>query len=351
MRCGPSPARREHGRSPLVSKPVRARVFRRHTAFRTIRALLDAHDFLEIDTPLLVPGPGLEPHIDPLSTSVTRAPGASPVRRFLITSPELAMKRALAAGCERIYQLGHVFRDGETTARHAAEFTMLEWYRAGGTLQDLVADCEGLLRALADALAGTRVVSGVDLDAPFERRTVVELFAACADIDLLDALTRTDDGDADALPRAARAVGLSLREGADFEDAFFQVMSDKVEPVIGRARPCVVARWPARMAVLARRCDDEPRLAERFEIYAAGLELCNAFDELTDPVEQRARFVADNAARHRLGKEELPLDEEFLTALASMPPSVGNALGVDRALMLVCGIDTLDDVLALPARW
>ena len=326
------------------------RIRRRHAAFRAIRRVLDDDGFLEVDTPLLVACPGLEPHIDPLSTTVRFGADAQAQRRFLITSPELRMKRLLAAcagaGAPRLYQLGHVFRDGEATKRHAVEFTMLEWYRAGGTLDDLVDDCGRLLRAVAQDVIGSLTTSaGVDLAAPFDRVTVADAFARFAGVDLVDALQRTSDGDGDALPAAARRAGLALRPGADFEDAFFSIMSDRVEPNIGRARPCVVERWPAQMAVLARRCDDDPLFAARFELYAGGLELCNAFDELTDPVEQRARFAADNRARRALGKEALPLDEDFLAALASVPRSAGNALGVDRALMVVLGTDRIADVL------
>lgn len=334
---------------------VRARLVRRSTALRALRRVLDDQGFVEVDTPILVPGPGLEPHIDPLSCLVRPGADAAPLRRFLITSPELSMKRLLAKGASRIYQLGHVFRDGEATKRHAPEFAMLEWYRAPGTLDEIVDDTAALIGAVARALTGGALLSSeaygtIDVAPPFPRVSVVDAFARFAGVDLLDALRRTADGDADALPAAARRAGFALRPGADFEDAFFQVMADAVEPAIGRDKPCVLERWPAQTAVLARRCDDEPLLAARFELYAGGLELCNAFDELTDPVEQRARFLQDNRARRALGKEELPIDEDFLADLPALPRSAGNALGVDRVLMLVLGASRIDDVVAMPFR-
>ena len=326
--------------SPASSAPTALeRLRRRSQALVAVRAFFHARDFIEVDTPHLVPGPGLEPHIDPLAVDVRARADAAPERRWLATSPELAMKRLLAEGAQRIFQLAHVFRDGERTRRHLPEFTLLEWYRAGGTLDDLVRDHEELFAAVARAL-------DVEPPAvPFERTTVAALFRAHAsDVDL-----RATLGHPRALVDALRARGEVLREGADFEDAFFHVMT-RAEDVIGRARPVVVERWPASMAVLARTCPDDPLFAARFEIYAGGLELTNAFDELTDPVEQRARFVADNAARVALGKPALPLDEAFLEALARMPRAAGCALGFDRLLMLLTGAREIDDVTALPWR-
>lgn len=314
-------------------------VSRRGAALWAARQFLHARGFVEVDTPLLVPGPGLEPHIDPLTVPVKLGFEAAPTTRFLITSPELALKRLVAAGNARIYQLSHAFRDGERTKRHLPEFALLEWYRAGGSLAELIDDQEQMFAAVAEA---------IEVDAPktpFQKMDVVDVFEEHAGIDLAKCLD-----DEPRLVAEAKRIGLALREGADFEDAFFAVMDQKVEPNIGRERPIVVSRWPASMAVLARTCDDDPRFADRFEIYAGGLELSNAFDELTDPVEQRARFVDDNAKRRALGKAELPLDEDFLTALANMPKTAGCALGFDRLLMYLTGSASIDDVVALGWR-
>jgi elongation factor P--(R)-beta-lysine ligase len=321
-----------------------ARLRRRHAALAAVRGFFAERDFVEVDTPLLVPGPGLEPHIDPLEVHVRTSldPRAIAEKRWLITSPELSIKRLLASTPDvtRVFQLGHVFRDGERTRRHLPEFTMLEWYRVGGTLDDLVRDHELLFAHVAQAL------DVAEPRAPFERATVADLFRKHAQVDVASP-TLVDD---------VRARGDILRNGADFEDAFFHVMGAHVEPNIGHERPIVVERWPTSMAVLAKKCDDDARFAERFEVYAqlgaraGSLELSNAFAELTDPVEQRARFVEDNAKRVALGKPALPLDEDFLAVLGNLPPTAGCALGVDRLLMLLLQATDVDDVTALPWR-
>jgi lysyl-tRNA synthetase class 2 len=236
---------------------------------------------------------------------------------------------------------------------------MLEWYAARTTLEELIAETHALIRAVHDALTaldpGLTRGALVDVNAPLEAGTCAELFERHARVDLRAALARMHAGaaheatvvDADAaraLVDAARAAGLSLRPGADFEDAFFAIMGERVEPAIGRAQIAVVTEWPAQMAALARTSDDG-LTAKRFEMYAAGIELCNAYDELVDPVEQRARFAADNAKRRALDKPELPVDEEFLAALARCPPMCGNALGVDRLLMVLTGARDIGDVV------
>ena len=332
---------------------ARQRIERRDLALRAARAFFHERGFVEADTPQLVPAPGTEPHIDPLSTPVrlTMTPSTPPSAtdaavRWLITSPELALKRVVAAGVPRVFQIVHVFRDGERGRRHAPEFTMLEWYRGPGTLAEIIDDTVGVIRAVAAVIGNA---SGVDVDAAPDALTLTEAFARFAAVDLPAALSEMRAGDALALPRRVQETGEMLRPGADFDDAFFQVMGNKVEPAIGNERLAFLSQWPAQMAVLAR-LDDDPRFARRFEAYARGLELCNAFDELTDPVEQRARFVDDNAVRAALGKPAVPLDEDFLAALGQLPPSAGNALGFDRLLMLLAGADDIDDVTALPWR-
>lgn len=331
-----------------------ARLRRRHTALRALRQWLWRHDFIEADTPQLVPGPGLEPQIDPLVVDVALdLLHAHRERRWLITSPELALKRVVAGGVPRVFQLGHVFRDGERTRRHHPEFTLLEWYRGPGTLDEILDDTLALIRVVAAAVGN---VTAVDVDAAPDVLDVADAFARFAGIDLGAAIDETNAGDANALPRRARAVGeVIVGDDVGFDDAFFHVMTTRIEPQIGRERLCVLQRWPASMAVLARVDVDDPRYARRFEIYGHSqlgcLELCNAFDELTDAAEQRRRFEADNDLRAQLGKPRLPLDEAFLAALPSMPsPSAGNALGVDRLLMLLTDAADIDDVTALSWR-
>jgi len=320
------------------------RVRRRDTARRAVRAFFEARGFVELDPPQLVVAPTTEPHIDPLPVALKPRDDAPAGHRYLHTSPELALKRALAHGVGDCFAMSHVFRDGERGPQHLPEFTLLEWYRVAGDLDGLVDDCEELLSHAAAALGLSAP------DAPCERATVRELLAAHAGVDLDAALDEMAAGDALALVRRARGAGHHLREGADFEDAFFHLMGTCVEPAIGRDRPCVVSRWPRQMAMLARLCPDDELYAERFELYAGGLELANAYLELNDPQEQRRRFLADNETRRALGKQPLPLDEDFLADLAHMPAAAGIALGFDRLLMLLTGESTIDAVLDVPFR-
>jgi len=325
-----------------------AQLVTRGSALRSTRDFFFEQGFLEVETPVLTPFPGLEPHLDPLCVPLRMHPDQGAAKRWLHTSPEIALKRVLAAfyreeNAAQIYQLAHVFRDGESGPLHRPEFSMLEWYRAPGSLDDLIADCQSLGKALVDAVA-----PGCSLFAePFDRRSVAELFAERG-IDLGAALDAEAGGEAvpTRLAQQARAAGFALREQASFEDVFFDVM-DKIEPTLGLKRPVVVERYPRSMAVLARHCDDDPRYAARFELYARGVEIANAFDELTDPVEQKSRFAADNAYRTRLGKEVMPIDEAFLEDLAHLPRCAGIALGFDRFLMVILGKRTFHEVVGV----
>lgn len=338
-----------------MAADLMTRIRRRHEALARVRRFFEERGFCEVETQMLVPAPTTEPHIDPLEVWVRTSPEGERALRFLHTSPELSLKRVLAGGAERVFQVARVFRDGERGPIHLPEFTLLEWYRAGGTLDDLLADTEALLEALAEAFWGgpkipLRGGGELDVRGPFPRKSVAELFAEHAGIDLSAALLEMEAGNALALVEAAKRAGFSLRPGADFEDAFFQVMGSAVEPALPKDRPLVVERWPKQMAVLSRLLDDDPRYAGRFELYAGGLELANAFDELTDPEEQRARFWDDNRARKALGKPELPFDEVFLEELSRMPRSAGIALGLDRVLLLLFQAERIDEVYALPWR-
>jgi lysyl-tRNA synthetase class 2 len=331
----------DFGTDAHLQRPeVRENARKRALLNRAIRAFFDARGFLEVETGQLVDEPGQEPHLEPFTVRAAGDGG-----RFLITSPELRMKRLLAAGFERIYELGHCFRDGlgERSDLHHREFTMLEWYRAGAGADALVADLEGLLPACAAALGGAHV----RLDAPFERLSVAEAFARHAGVDLEPFL----DGDADAFRAGVRRSGYSgVADGEAAETLFFRVFLDRVEPRLGRERPTVLDGWPAAMAALARLDPADPRRALRFELYVGGVELANAFTELTDAAEQRRRFVRDRAVKRAAGRDPGPLPERFLSALAHMPAAAGIALGVDRLLMLLAGAARIDDVLLFPER-
>jgi lysyl-tRNA synthetase class 2 len=257
---------------------------------------------------------------------------------WLHTSPEFAMKKLLAGRAGPIFQLARVWRNGEDGTLHSHEFTMLEWYRPGADLAALMRETEAYLRAVLPPVVACRGVS-TDL-ARFERLSVAEAFDRYAGADVLGTA-----GDAAALAASARA---RLRHGEDWEDLFFRLLLERVEPQLGRAHPTFLTHWPAAQAALARRDPADPRIAERFELFVCGIELANAFVELTDADEQRERFEADRARRHAASGPDWPLDEDFLAALAfGMPPSAGIAMGFDRLAMIASGARSIDQVFWL----
>jgi lysyl-tRNA synthetase class 2 len=259
--------------------------------------------------------------------------------RWLHTSPEFAMKKLLAGGAGPIFQFARVWRNGEGSALHAAEFTMLEWYRPGATMDSLIDETMALLRAVLPPVVCCRGVT-TDL-AQYPRLTVAEAFTRHVGADVL---TTAEDA-----PALAAAAGVRLRDGETWEDLFFRLLLERVEPELGRAYPTFLTHWPAAQAALARRDPADARVAERFELFVCGIELANAFVELTDAEEQRARFVADRTRRHATSGEDWPLDENFLAALTfGMPPSAGIALGFDRLAMIASGASRIDQVLWLP---
>lgn len=313
-----------------------------------VRAFLGSRDYQEVETPCLVPAPGMEPHLDAFEAPFVPEGGGSPRRLWLHTSPEYAMKRLLADGFERIFQLARVFRNGEVSATHNPEFTMLEFYRVGTGYGGIMEDLEALVAEAAVALrGGTRLTRGgreVEVAPPFERLTVAEAFLARAGVDLAAC-----GGDGARLRAAARARGLDAGpDGEGFSDAFFRVFLQAVEPGLGFPRPVYLVDWPAPLAALAR-LEPGGRWAERFELYLAGLELANGFSELGDAAEQRRRLEAERDERSRLGRPIYPIDERFLEAVGRMPPAGGVAVGLDRLLMILLGAASIDEVLLFPA--
>jgi elongation factor P--(R)-beta-lysine ligase len=324
----------------------------RAAALAALRRFFAERDFLEVETPLRVPSPGLELHLE----AVPAGDG------YLITSPEYQMKRLLAAGCERIYQVCKCFRAGEHGPHHAGEFTMVEWYRGFAELDAIVRDTEELVAAVVHALgpggpsgggaaAAATVpiarVSGraIDVTPPWPRRTVRDAMRDWAGVEV------AGDEPAEALVSAVRAAGIAIADGTAWDDAFFAAFLARVEPALAALdRPVILEDWPAPLAALARRAPGDPRTALRFEAYVGGIELANAFGELTDPVEQRARFEHDQARRRELGRPVYPIDDKLIAALAEgLPPSAGIALGFDRLVMLATGAPVIDDVLAFAA--
>jgi lysyl-tRNA synthetase class 2 len=291
---------------------------------RAVRGWFERQDFVEVDTPARVRSPGQEVHLDAFPAGDAH---------WLITSPEYHMKRLVAAGLPRIVQIAKCWRAHESGPHHRGEFTMVEWYRANEPLETLADDCEALLRVAA--IAARRDT----LAAPFARTTVRELWARHAGIDL-----RGDEDAADLRAKAA-AAGVALGSAEAWDDIFYQVFLDRIEPRLAAAGPTFVFDWPAPLAALARPKPDDPRVVERFELYAGGLELANAFGELTDPVEQRRRFEDEARIRAARGRDAYPIDEALLAALPRMPPTAGIALGFDRLVMLVLGVRDIAEVV------
>lgn len=315
---------------------------RRGMMLRGMRAFFEARGYLEVETPFLVPTPGEEVHLRPFRTRIER-PDGKDGDLWLHTSPEFAMKRIVAAIGLPVFQLARVWRNGEAGALHAPEFSMLEWYRPGADLGSLMDETELLLQRLLPPAVlwnGARV----RIDQPFERLTMADAFHRHVGADVLGT-----GGDATAL---ASQAGVALRSGEDWEDLFFRLLLERIEPHLGRERPTFLTHWPREQAALARRDPADPRAALRFELYAAGLELANAFDELTDPVEQRKRFEVDRARRSALRPDDpdaaWPMDQALIAALCQLPDCAGIALGFDRLVMLATGVPRIDDVLWLP---
>ena len=315
-----------------------------------MRAWLAEREFIEVDTAALQVSPGNEAHLHGFATTALNDDGTSRTM-YLHTSPEFAMKKLLAAGERRIHSFAHVWRNRERGVLHSPEFTMLEWYRVGEDYTVLMEDCAAFLRIAAE-VAGARAFRfrGVTCDpfAPFERLSVVEAFSRYAGIDLLATVDAKGAPDAAKLAAQMPAAGLSVHEGDTWSDMLSQILVAKVEPHLGHGRPTVLDRYPVAEAALARPCPDDARVAERFELYACGVELANGFGELTNPAEQRVRFQAEMAEKMRVYGESYPIDEDFLAALAHMPNASGIAMGFDRLVMLATGAPRLDDVIWVP---
>ena len=310
---------------------------RRTLLTQAARSFFTGRGYTEVETPYAVRAPGEEVHVATFRTErVDTAGQLTPL--WLHTSPEFAMKRLLVAGAGPIFQLARVWRNAEGSDTHAPEFTMLEWYAPGADFDALMDETEALLRAVLPPVVTCRGIT-TSL-ASFERLTLQEAFARYVGADLLGTA-----GNAAAL--AAQACA-RLRDGEDWEDLFFRLLLERVEPQIGRDHPTFLTHWPAAQAALARRDSADPRCALRFELFLCGMELANAFEELTDAAEQRLRFEADRARRHRLYGEDWPMDEDFLAALGyGMPPACGIALGFDRLAMIASGAWRIDQVLWL----
>ena len=315
------------------------RLRQRAELLRRVREFFAARAVTEVDTPFLVNAPVSDVHLHSATVRLDPQPtaGAEAAPLFLHTSPEYAMKRLLAAGSGDIYQLCHVVRGMERGRLHNPEFTLIEWYRIGFSLGQLMDEVEALVKALLGA-AAPRASEHISYREAFLRELS------------LDPLTAPDA----VLAHAAQS--LALRGTAAAEDAVSRdewlelLMGTYIGPRLGRDRLTFVHGYPASQAALARLDPADPRVAQRFELYCAGIELANGFHELAASAEQRARFESDNARRRRLGLPAFPLDERLLAALPTLPDCVGVALGFDRTLMLAVGAARIEEVLPFPTE-
>ncbi len=310
-----------------------------------VRQFFTNHGFFEIETPILVPSPGMEVHLHGFATVYANAVGQrTPL--FLPTSPEFAIKKALARAefqGTNLFEIARVFRNcGENTKQHHPEFNMLEWYRVHADYTDIMLDCETLFSFLTQQFSHT--ASGFDWTPPYPRYTTAELFQKHAQIDL----ARAREDNAYWRQEAELALNQSLADDDTFEDIFFRIWLDLIEPGLGQDKPVIVYDYPAEMAALARHKPDDPRWAERFEIYARGYELGNAFSELTDPVEMLERFQHANAQREIYGYSLHPVDHELIIAVGKMPPTGGIAIGVERLLQAITGTDDIREFFLHP---
>ncbi|MFE1598086.1 EF-P lysine aminoacylase EpmA [Methylobacterium sp. ID0610] len=336
--------------TPHVHADRRPRLLARNRIKAALRAWFTDRGFVEVETAALQVSPGNEAH---LAAFATRAigPDGRGMPLYLHTSPEFACKKLLAAGERRIVSLAPVYRNRERGPLHHPEFTMVEWYRAGEPYGALMGDCAALL-ALAAETAGTNRFRFRDREAdPFaepERLGVAEAFARFAGIDLLATVAADGATDREALHAAVTAAGLRTAPDDTWADLFSRVLVERVEPELGQGRATILCEYPVPEAALARPSPDDPRVAERFELYACGVELANGFGELTDADEQRRRFLAEMDEKERVYGERYPLDEDFLAALAQMPEASGIALGFDRLVMLATGARRIEEVIWTP---
>lgn len=336
--------------SPSRHADRRPLLLTRNRIQAAIRGWLAGEGFTEVDPAALAISPGNEAHLHGFRTEAIGNDGAGR-EMYLHTSPEFAMKKLLAAGESRIHAFSHVWRNRERGALHSPEFTMLEWYRAGERYEVLMADVMAFLRVAAREAGASLMRFRDRVCDPFlepERLSVAEAFATHAGVDLTGSIR--EDGSTDAGRLGAELDRIGVRRASDdtWSDMLSRVLSEKVEPKLGMGRVTILDHYPAAEAALARKVPGDGRVAERFEVYASGVELANGFGELTDPEEQRRRFEAEMAEKARVYGESYPLDEDLLAALERMPPAAGIAMGFDRVVMLVTGAPRIEDVMWTP---
>jgi lysyl-tRNA synthetase class 2 len=331
----------------LQSGEMDWKIFRlRENVNRAVRSFFQAHGFMEIESPLLTPYPTLDSNIHSIKTEFHDENGKS-MPLFLHSSPEHSMKKLLSSGAERIFYLGKVFRDRELTSLHNPEFTMVEWYRTNSDYHDVQKDALGLIcRVVENTLSSSCLIyqgKKIDLSPPWDRIPVRDLFMNHTGIDLEDHQTDI------SLKKAAERIGVHFRQEDDWETIFFRILLEKIEPHLGFPKPVFVVDYPAKMGLMAKRNARNPEWVERVELYIGGLELANGYSELTDPVEQRERFIEEQKKKHGEGHKNYPIDEELIHAMElGLPPCAGIALGLDRLIMILADKKEIQEVLPFP---
>jgi len=325
----------------------------RRKIINIIRKYFDDQDFIEVDTPILQKSPGNEVHLQAFKTEI-KSPHDDVKNQtiYLHTSPEFSMKKLLVAGESKIYQISHVFRNGERSSLHHPEFSMIEWYRTNVTPKEIMNDCINLIRECAKIL-GKKIFKANNIECnifdDWEVLSVSDAFKKYANIDILKTTPDPLNPNADLLRDEMKKKGLRYLENDSWEDLFFRIMGEKIEPFLGKDRPTFLCDYPLSMAALSKQKDDDKRLADRFELYIAGYEIANAFNELTDPKEQLNRFQKDMDLKEKLHGIRYPIDMDFIDALHhGMPCACGIALGIDRLVMLCTESKNIEDVLWLP---
>ena len=325
----------------------------RQKVIRSIRSYFEKDDFFEVDTPALQISPGVEVHLKAFQTQFDN-PLTGPQKFYLHTSPELTMKKLLTAGLPKIFQICHTYRNEGVSPTHSPEFTMLEWYRAGCDYTAMMKDTEALVRRAAKA-CGTKLLRRgnrtCDPFQPWEYLTIRDAFLKYTNIDIMKTVPDkpTLEPDPTLLRKEAEKIGEKCSDSDRWEDIFFRIMLNHIEDKLGDTVPTILYEYPTCLGALARKKPDNPLVVERFEAYACGVELCNAFSELTDPAEQEERFVYDLAMKEKLYGDKYPIDQNFLDALRhGMPTSSGNAIGVDRLIMLITAADDIRDTQWAP---
>ena len=315
---------------------------RRAKMIQDIRSFFENRDYLEVETTALQTSPGMEVHSKGFETELYGPDRGVPQTKYLHSSPELAMKKLLVAGLPKIFQICQVFRNAEGSKLHRPSFTMLEWYQVGLSYEGLMQETIELIRYISDGPIHWRGITA-DPDQDWQMISVADSFQHYADIDLCAVLE-----DREGLAKEAERLDCDVHDGDRWEDIFFKIFGEKIEPHLGAPVPTILYDYPLSMAALSRRKADDARFAERFEVYICGMELANAFGELTDAEEQRARFERSMEQKRKIYGEDYPVDDDFIEALAfGMPETSGIALGIDRMAMLLSGVDDIRFVQAV----